>query len=134
MTCLWSSADIGIFLLVISNFYVYCILIHTCNFFYFFWVRSGKLAVLDLLRIKVFLNNTDDVINSVHDIRNKSLSRDSNYTANGQSSIYRREVIMTSILWRFGQKSQFILRGPHGSISIIWELHYVWSWIFTQVW
>ena len=38
----------------------------------------NKSSTLGLLEIKVFLNKDYDVIISVHDITNKSLSRDSN--------------------------------------------------------
>ena len=40
---------------------------------------SSKLATLGLLKIKVFRKKSYDIINSVHDVTNKILSRDSNY-------------------------------------------------------
>ena len=39
----------------------------------------AKLATPGLLKTKVFLTEVHDVINSVHDVTNKILSRDSNY-------------------------------------------------------
>ena len=40
---------------------------------------SAKLAIPDILEIKVSLNKVYDVIISVHKVINKILSRDSNY-------------------------------------------------------
>ena len=40
---------------------------------------SEKLATLDLLKTKVFLNKSFDVIISVYDVTSKILSSDSNY-------------------------------------------------------
>ena len=64
---------------------------------------SPKMATLVLLKIKVFWNNSYDVIISVHDVTNKILSRDSNYIVDVVmwpkfGSISMREVIITSIL------------------------------------
>ena len=42
-------------------------------------MMSAKLASLGLLKIKVFGNKGYDVINYVHDVSNKILSRGSNY-------------------------------------------------------
>ena len=42
-------------------------------------MMSAKMANLGLLRIKVFLNESYDVIISVHDVTNKILLRDLNY-------------------------------------------------------
>ena len=42
-------------------------------------MRSGKLATLGLLKIKVFLNKGYDITISAHDVTNKILSRDSSY-------------------------------------------------------
>ena len=71
---------------------------------------SVKLATLGLLKM-VFWKNFYDVIISVHDVAKKILSHDSNYIADvvvqpkfDNSSIYMREVIITSILQGFGQK------------------------------
>ena len=41
-------------------------------------MMSTKLIILDLLKVKVFWNKAFDVIFSVHEVTNKSLSRDSN--------------------------------------------------------
>ena len=41
-------------------------------------MMSAKLATLGLLKIKVFQNKIYGVINSVHDVNNKILSRNSN--------------------------------------------------------
>ena len=64
----------------------------------------AKLATLGLAKINVFWNKAYDVIISVHDVTNKTLSRDSNYIVNvvmwqkfGKSSISIREVIIASI-------------------------------------
>ena len=66
---------------------------------------SAKLVTLGLLKIKVFWNKYNDVVIYVHDVTNQILSRASNYTVDavmwphfGNSSIYMREVIITSIL------------------------------------
>ena len=45
-------------------------------------MMSAKLAILGLRKIKVFWNKGYDVITSVNDVTNKTLSRDSNYIAN----------------------------------------------------
>ena len=42
---------------------------------------SAKIAALDLLKITVFWNKDYDLIISVDDVTNKTLSRDLNYTA-----------------------------------------------------
>ena len=42
-------------------------------------MMSAKIATLDLLKIKVFWNKGYDVIIFVHDVINKTLSRESNY-------------------------------------------------------
>ena len=77
-------------------------------------MMSAKMATLGLLKIKVFWNKGYDVIIFVHDVTNKILSRDSNYIVDvvmwpkfGNSSISMKEIIITSILWRFDQKKQF---------------------------
>ena len=63
-----------------------------------------KMAAPDLLRIKVFWKKSYGVIISVHDVTNKILSCDSNYSVDmvmwsrfGNSRISVREVIITSI-------------------------------------
>ena len=68
-------------------------------------MMSAKMTTLDFLKIKVFRNKVYDVIVSVHDVTNKTLSRESNYTVDvvmwpkfGNSSISMTEVIITSIL------------------------------------
>ena len=66
---------------------------------------SAKMATPGLLKIRVFWNVGYDIIISVHDVTSKILLRDSNYIVDvvmwpkfGNSSIYIREVIITSIL------------------------------------
>ena len=68
-------------------------------------MMSAKMATLGLLKIKVLWNKGDDVIISLHDVTKKILSRDSNYIIDvvmrpkfGNSSIFMREIITTSIL------------------------------------
>ena len=63
-----------------------------------------KMAAPDLLRIKDFWKKSYGVIISVHDVTNKILSCDSNYSVDmvmwsrfGNSRISVREVIITSI-------------------------------------
>ena len=60
------------------------------------------MATLGLLRIKVFLNESYDVIVSVHDVTNKILLRDLNYIVDlimwRKFGISMREVMTTSIL------------------------------------
>ena len=79
---------------------------------------SAKMATLGLLKIKLFWNNSHDVINYVHDVTTKILSRDSNYNADvviwskfSNSSISMREVIITSILQGFRQKKNTFFEG-----------------------
>ena len=72
------------------------------------WLKkkmSAKLTTLDVLKIKIFWNKDYGVMISVHDITNKTLSRDSNDIINVvmwpkfvNSSIYMREVVIISIL------------------------------------
>ena len=65
----------------------------------------AKMAPLGLPKIKVFWNRGYDVIIYVHDVTNQILSRDPKCIVDvvmwpkfGNSSIYMREVIITSIL------------------------------------
>ena len=65
---------------------------------------SAKMVTLGL-KIELFWNNSYDVIISAHDVTNKILLCDSNYIVGvvmwpkfGNSSISKREVIITSIL------------------------------------
>ena len=72
------------------------------------WLKkkmSAKLTTLDVLKIKVFWNKDYGVMISVHNITNKTLSRDSNdiisvvmWPKFVNSSIYMREVVIISIL------------------------------------
>ena len=80
-------------------------------------MMSAKLATLGFLKITIFQNKSYDVIISVHDVTDKTLSRESNCFVNvvmwpkfGRSSISMREVIITSILYGFAQKNQFLWR------------------------
>ena len=66
-------------------------------------MMSAKMAILGLLKTKVFWNKGYDVISFVYDVINKSLSRDSNYIVEvvmwpkfGNPSTSFREVIITS--------------------------------------
>ena len=69
-------------------------------------IMSAKMTTPALLKIKVFWNKGYYVYDySVYDVTNKILSHDSNYIMDvvmwpkfGNSSIYIREVIITSIL------------------------------------
>ena len=68
-------------------------------------MTAAKMAVVSLLKIKVFWNKDYDFVIYVHDVTNKILSRDSNYIVDvviwpkfGNSSISKTEVIITSIL------------------------------------
>ena len=71
-------------------------------------MMSAKLAGLGLLKIKVFWKKGYVIIISINDTINVILSDDSNYNEDvvmwpkfGNSSIYMREVIITSILETF---------------------------------
>ena len=73
---------------------------------------SAKIVTLALLKIKVFSNNSYDVIISGHGVANITLSCDSNYIVGvfmrqklGNFSISMRENIVTSILLGFNQKN-----------------------------
>ena len=63
-------------------------------------MMPAKLATLGLLKTKANWNKGYDVINSVHDVTDEILSRDSSYIVAklGNSSISMRKVIITSIL------------------------------------
>ena len=68
-------------------------------------MMPAKMATPGLRKIKVFWKKGYDVIISVNDVTNKTLSRDSNYIVDvvmwpkfGNSSVSMREVIITSIL------------------------------------
>ena len=65
----------------------------------------SKMVTLAHLKVKVIWDKGYDVIIPVHDITNKILSFDSNYVVDvvegpkfGDSRIFMREVIITSIL------------------------------------
>ena len=91
------------------------------DFFEIFWINmvtilmiSANLPTPGLLKIKTCQNKVYDVIVLGYDVSNKVLSRDSNYILDvvmwpkfGNSSISIREVIVTSILQEFDQKSHF---------------------------
>ena len=77
-------------------------------------MMSAKITALGLLKIKVFWNKGYDVIISVHGVTNKKLSRDLYFIVDvvmcpkfGNTGISTREVIITSILWKFDQKNHF---------------------------
>ena len=66
---------------------------------------SALLPNITLFKIRIFWSKGYDVINSVHNVTNKILSRDSNYIVDvvmwpkfGNSSISMSEVIVTSVL------------------------------------
>ena len=68
-------------------------------------MMSAKMAMLGLLKIKVFWSKVYEVITYVHEITNKTLSHDSFYIVDvvmcpksDKSSISMTEVIITSIL------------------------------------
>ena len=68
-------------------------------------MMPAKLAALGLFKIKLFWNEGNDFIISVHEVTNKFLSRDSSYIADmvirpkfGNSIISMRKVIITSML------------------------------------
>ena len=78
---------------------------------------TAKMATASLLKINIFSIKGFYVIYSVYDVTNKILSHDSNYIVDVvmwpkfcNSSISIREVIVTSILWRFDQKNRFFWR------------------------
>ena len=79
-------------------------------------IISGKMATLDLLKIKVLWNKRYGVIIHVHDVTNKALSHDSNHIVDvamrpkfDKSSISIREVIITIILYGLDQKKTLFL-------------------------
>ena len=82
---------------------------------------SVKLAILDLLKIKILGNKDHDITISVHDITSKSSSCDSNYKVSmvlwpkiSNSSISQRELID---LKKKKKKNTSVL----GSTSVIWD-------------
>ena len=73
----------------------------------------SKNGYLNLLKTKLFWN--EGVVVSVYDVTNKIFSRDSNDVVDvvmwpkfGNSSISRRNVIITSFLQEFDQKNHFL--------------------------
>ena len=80
-------------------------------------MMSAKLATLDFFKIKEFWNKGYDVVISSYDVTNKIAIHDSKYILDkviwpryGNASISIKEVIVTSILWRFDQKKPNFLR------------------------
>ena len=72
------------------------------------------MTTLGLLKVKAFWNKAYDILISVHDMTNKILLCNSKYIVDvamwpkfGHSSIYMREVIITSILYGLDQRNQF---------------------------
>ena len=68
-------------------------------------MMSAKFATLGLLKVKTYWKNRYDVINSANEVTREFLSYDSNWIVDlvmspkfSNSSIYMREVIITSIL------------------------------------
>ena len=68
-------------------------------------LMSAKIAILELVKMKVFRNTSYGVIIFVNDVTKKILSSDENYIVNavmhpkiGNSSVSLGEVITTSIL------------------------------------
>ena len=104
----------------------------------FFWVFKdcfsknqmmwANLAIPGFLRIKVFWNNSHNVIFFVYDVTNKILSRDSNYIIDlvmrpkfdDCSIFYERSYHNLNFIKIRPQKTLF-LRGALG--SIIWDWH-----------
>ena len=75
---------------------------------------SAKLATSALLKRKISWFKGYDVIILDYDVTNKILSRDSNYIVElvmwpkfGNSSIFIREIVITSIVLGFDQKKCF---------------------------
>ena len=104
-------------------------------------MMSAKMATLGLLKIKVCWNKGYEVKSYVHDVTNQFLLRDSNCIVDmvmipksGNSSIYIREVIITSMLYGFDQKKTLFLMGGLGWSSIIWDWHQIWPWNFVPMW
>ena len=78
---------------------------------------SAKMAYPVLLKIRILWNKGYYAIYSVYDVIDKILSHNSNYIVNvviwpkfGNSSICKRDVIITSTSYRFDQKT-FFLKG-----------------------
>ena len=79
-----------------------------------FWWCKAKLATPGLLKIKVFWNKGCDAIATGHDVSNKILLHDSNsildvlmWSKFANFSISKREIIITSTLYKFDQKKLF---------------------------
>ena len=88
---------------------------------------SVKLTTPGFLKINPFRNKSYDVIIPDYYVTNTILSRHSNHIVDvvmwskfGNSSISVREVIITSILYGWPEKT-FFLRDDLGSSSIIWD-------------
>ena len=90
-------------------------------------MMSAKMANLDLLKIKGFLNKVCHLIISANDFTNKILLRDLNYIVDvviwpkfGNSSFSMKEAMITLILQGSDKKKTLLLRGGLDSSSIIW--------------
>ena len=75
---------------------------------------SAKLATPGLLKMKIFQNKGYGAINPGYSVSKKILWRDSNYIADvvmwpnfSNSSIFKRKVIITSVLYGFHQENPF---------------------------
>ena len=81
------------------------------------WMMSARLAILGLLKTKIFWNNGYDVLISVYDVTKNFFSHGSKYIADlvmwpkfGNSSTSMGECIINPNLWRFDQKKNFFWR------------------------
>ena len=87
-------------------------------------MMSAKLATLDLLKIKVSWNKSNDAIISAYVVNNKILSRDSNYIVDVvmwlKFGISERTYHNLNFIWT---EKLFFLRGALGSSSIICDWH-----------
>ena len=71
-----------------------------------------KIATLDLLKIKLIWNKDYDVIISSHDVTNKILQRDSNYT--GHVVMWSNVIKTLSFIWRkAAEVAKQIRKGEH---------------------
>ena len=83
-------------------------------------MKSTKIATLGLLKIKVFWNRDCDIIISTHDVTNKILPRDSNYTV---------DVVMCPNVI----KTLFFIRRKAAEVALFLNSWHTWQTLSTTV-
>ena len=92
------------------------------------------MAILGLLKIKVFWNEGYNAISFVQDVTNKISLRESNYIVDMLSwdQVIKKSYHNLNFI-RIWPEKPHILSGGLGSSSIVWHWYYVWTSNFTLV-